>query len=321
MKEVFGEGNELDHNVLFAKNFPTRDKEPARTTLGSTILQVIFAGVTVGMIYSLIALGFHLIYKGTGIVNFAQGEFALLGSMLMWFFWVKLGLNGFVSFGLTITGSILFAVMAERVMFAPLRKQPHLTLVMVLLAVATLYTQGMLFAFGHDPVSIPPFFGKGSLQVLGAGLSSQTLFVASVFIISLFMVQTLFTKTMWGRSMVATMINEEGAKLVGINVDLVSLYAFGLSAALSGAAGALVAPITGAYYAKGFVWCVKGFTAGMVGGIETTMGVVVGGLLVGLVEISIAVFASPELADISVFAVLIMILLIRPAGIMGGKGG
>ena len=285
--------------------------------MGSTILQVVFAGVSVGMVYALIALGFHLIYKGTGVINFAQGEFALFGSMLMWFFWVRLGLNGFLSFVLTVSCATLTAVIAERVVFAPLRHQPHLALVMVLLGVSTLYTQGMLFAFGHDPLSVPLFSGKNSLVIFGAALSPQTLWVAGIFVISLFLVQVLFTKTMWGRCMVATMINEEGAKIIGINVNLVSLYAFGLSAALSGAAGALVAPITGAYYSKGFIYCIKGFTAGMVGGIETTTGVVVGGLLVGLIEIFIAVSASPELAEISVFAVLILILLIRPDGIIG----
>lgn len=285
--------------------------------MGSIILQIIFAGTTIGMIYALVALGFHLIYKGTGVINFAQGEFLLLGSMLMWFFWVNIGFNVFLAFLLTIVCSTLAAILVERVTFAPLRNQPHLTLIMVLLAVAALYTHGMLFAFGNNPLSVPSFLSKTSLSIFGAGVHSQAILVAVIFILSLFGVHFLFTRTMWGRSMVATMINKEGAKIIGVNVDLVSLYAFALSAAVSAAAGALIAPISGAYYARGFIWSVKGFTAAIVGGIETTIGVIVGGLLVGLIEMFLATVFSADLAEMFLFIMLIVTLWIKPAGLLG----
>jgi hypothetical protein len=162
------------------------------------------------MVYALIALGFHLIYKGTGVINFAQGEFALFGSMLMWFFWVKLGLNGFLSFMLTVSGTTLTAIIVERAVFAPLRHQPHLTLVMVLLGVATLYTQGMLFAFGHDPLTVPLFTGK-TLIILDAALSPQTLGLR-VFLLSHFPWFRYSLPRQCGPLHGATMINEEELK-------------------------------------------------------------------------------------------------------------
>lgn len=284
------------------------------------VLQVLFAGVTVGMIYALIALGFHLIYKGTGVINFAQGEFALLGSMLMWFFWVHLKINGLIAFPLAVACGVLAAVLIERITYNPLRSHPHLNLVLVLLAVATIYTQGMLISFGHDPLSIPSFWGEKPLDIFGAYLNPQAVWVAGVFVVSLVLVQLLFTKTMWGRSMVATMINAQGARIIGINVDLVSFYVFALSAAIAAGAGAMIAPITGAYYSRGMIWTIKGFTAGIVGGMDRTVGVVVGGLLVGIIEISVAVLASNDLAEVFVFLILIVILLIRPSGILGSKG-
>jgi branched-chain amino acid transport system permease protein len=288
----------------------------------SDLLQYILTGFTVGCVYALVGLGFTIIYNATGIINFAQGEFVVLGALLFYTFLSLLHLPLAVALILAVLAVALVGLLMERLAIRPLRHAPLVTLVIVTVGVSVIMRGLTRLVWGPDAFPVPAFSGETSIFVGGAAIQSQYLWIVGLAVVVLVGVRLFFDRTVVGKAMQACAINAEAARLAGISVERMVQLSFGLSAAVSALAGVVISPITFAAYDAGTVLGLKGFAAAIIGGLGNGMGAVFGGLLVGLLE-NLGIGLAPEGAagfqDAFAFVMLVLVLFLRPAGLLGKK--
>jgi branched-chain amino acid transport system permease protein len=292
-------------------------------TLWSQTLQFIFSGLGVGAIYALIALGFSIVYNSTGIVNFAQGEFVMLGALtaisLLGLAHLPLPL-AFVCSVLVVT---LVAALVERVAIRPLRDAGILVLIISTLAVSMVLRGGAMLVWGKDHVPMRPFSASETVHLGAVTILTQSLWVMAITVVVMGCLQLFYARTMLGKAMLATAFDREGAVLVGISPDTMVLLSFTLAGALGATAGILIAPIHMAAFNMGTMLGLKGFCAAVLGGLGSSVGGIAGGLALGVLESIGAGFAPAGFSgyrDAFAFAVLIIVLFARPTGIFGGSG-
>lgn len=289
-------------------------------TLGfAQVLQFVLSGLTVGSIYGLVALGFTLIFNATGIINFAQGQFVMLGGLLATTFSSTLGwpLAPAVVAAIVLTAG--FGAVMEVLAIRPLRHAAVFTKIMITLAVATIVEAGALLFWGHDPLFLRPFSGDRPIPILGASLQPQMLWVLGVGLAAMVALQVFYRRTMLGQAMLACSINAEAAASVGINPRQIVLLAFVLAAGFGAVGGVLIAPITGTSYQTGVLMVLKGFAAAIVGGMGSSLGAVVGGLALGLVESLGTGIVSSGYKDAIALGLLVVFLVLRPQGLLGER--
>ncbi len=282
-------------------------------------LQFAFSGLTVGAVYALVAVGFTLIYNASGVINFAQGEFVMLGGMAT----VFLAAAG-VPLPLAALGAIVATIVVglalHRLAIEPARDASTAALIIITIG-ASIFLRGVAeVGFDKRFHSLPPLVGNEPIHLGGAAILPQSLVVlagAAVIVtaLSLFMRRTLF-----GKAIVATAANRLAARLVGIDTRIVVGFSFGVSAAIGAIAGVLVTPITLTSYDAGTLLALKGFAAAMLGGIGSAPGAVIGGLLLGLLEQFSAGYLSSQYKDAVAFVVILIVLLARPQGLLGRAG-
>ena len=281
-------------------------------------LQFLFSGVTVGATYALAALGFTLIYNASNVINFAQGEFIMLGGMLAVFFTLN-GLPMPVALVLAIVLPALVGVVVEKLAIEPAKGAEPVTLIIITIG-ASLVIRGLIQVWlGKGTYSLPAFSGDEPLQILGATLMPQRLWVLGITAVVVVALWYFFNRTPHGKAMLATSYNREAAELVGINTNWVLLLSFAMSAALGALGGILVTPITLTSYDVGIMLGLKGFVAAVVGGLGNGLGAVVGGLLVGILEAMGAGYISSSYKDAIPFVLILAILFFMPRGLFGGK--
>jgi len=281
-------------------------------------LQFFFAGLTVGSIYALVALGFTIIFNASGIVNFAQGEFVMLGALLA----VSLATAG-VPLALCLVLSVivvpLIGCLLERLFIRPLAGRPVLTPIIVTIG-ASIFMHGVAaLLWGKDALPLAPLPGPPTIVVGGAVLQGQSLWILGCGLLAMVALRLFFTRTQTGRAMRANAVNRQGALLVGINPGRIVMLSFGLSAGLGALAGVLVAPIITASYGMGTMLGLKGFAAAILGGLGSSPGAIVGGLLLGVLESFAAGFISSGYKDAVAFVILLLVLFLRPAGLFGAR--
>jgi branched-chain amino acid transport system permease protein len=286
----------------------------------SIIPQLVATGLMLGAVYALIALGFHIINEATGIINFAQGEFVVLGGFLMWWYYVGLALPLLLAFPLTAVTVAVLVAGFERLAIRPVQQAPPLIPILVTLAGGILIRTLMLIVWGPRPRAVPHFSGEHPVHILGAAVLPQAFWIVGVTIVVLAGVYLFFHRTILGLSMLATASNLEGARVIGVNVGRITLYAFAFSGLLSGIAGALIVPITNANFALGLDFALKGFAGAILGGLNRAEGVVAGGIVVGLAESLMAGLVSSQYRNLLVFAIIIAVLVLRPEGLIGKSG-
>jgi branched-chain amino acid transport system permease protein len=288
---------------------------------GSLALQYLLSGVTKGSIYAVVAIGFNLIYSATGVLNFAQGEFVMLGGM------VAVTLSHFVPLPVAIAGAVLsvalIGCLLEITFFRKLRRHSVLHLIIITIGLSIVLQEAALHIWDEKVRSLPYFTGNevSSLKFLGAAISPQVLWVLGTVAVTVILLHIFLKYTLRGRAMRACSSNPEAAMLAGINIQNMRTLSFGLSAALGALAGCVISPITMTHYEMGAPLAIKGFAAAILGGMGNPMGSVAGGLLVGILE-AFAVSRLPAAYnDVAAFAVLLLVLFVRPHGLFGRPGG
>jgi branched-chain amino acid transport system permease protein len=282
--------------------------------LGQTILN----GLSVGCIYGLIGIGFCVIYNASGIVNFAQGAFVMMGGMLTYVLLdhhVPLVLAAIIATAVVA----LAGVVIERVVVRPLwdRKATMFVMILATLAVQIVIERATLMLVGDQAKNIPVFTDLPPLRFFGVAIGFQTLWIFGASLILIAGLALFFNKTLVGRAMRACAINREAAALQGIQVSRMLALSFALSAALGSIAGILVTPTQFTAFNVGTPFAISGFIAAIVGGFGRPFGAFLGGLTLGLAQ-ALAVFGlGSGLKNVAALSVLLIFLFLRPSGILG----
>ncbi len=279
------------------------------------ILQYLISGVTVGSIYAIVALGFSFIFNASGVCNFAQGEFVMLGGMgMIWL--LSLGVPVPIAFLLSIVLGIVAGILLERGVINPRREAGFLILFALTLAASTFFKGVARLAWGVYEHS-GKAFSQEVYQFFGASISGQALWIIGGSAVIFIAIWFFLTRTLLGKAMRANTDNQVGASLVGINSQMITLISFAISAALGAIAGALVAPITLMSYQAGGQFLFRGYVAAGVGGFSSTPGALVAGYMLGIVEQLSAGVISPLFKDGIAFALVIILLTFKPLGFFG----
>lgn len=281
-------------------------------------LQFLFSGLTVGATYALAALGFTLVYNASHVINFAQGEFIMLGGMLTVFF-IASGLPMPLAVALAILVPAIVGVLLERFAIEPARNADVVALIIITIG-ASLVIRGVVQIWlGKGTHALPPFSGDTPIDVLGATLPPQMLWVLGVTAAVVAALAYFFSRTLAGKAILATSYSPLAARLVGINTSWVLFVSYALAGALGAIGGILITPITLTSYDVGIMIGLKGFVAAVVGGLGSGVGAVAGGLFVGIVEAMAAGYLSSAYKDAVPFVLILLILFFRPRGLFGGK--
>lgn len=288
--------------------------------LSNDIIQFILGGLTMGGIYALVAVGFVIIHNVTGIINFAQGEFVMLGAMFM----VTLTGLGLPAVAAVIASVVLVMIVVgiiELGAIRPARRASPVSLVIITIGLSTSVRGLALLIWGTNPYKVAPFTAGGPIHIGGATIVPQSLWVIGTTILILALTYFIFEHTYWGKALRACVVNKYAARLMGISPRKMSLFAFVFSAALSALAGIVFAPITFVTYDMGLMLGLKGFVAAVLGGLSSTPGAVIGGLALGIIESLGAGLLSSGYKDGIAFIILLLVLFLKPGGIFGLSGG
>jgi branched-chain amino acid transport system permease protein len=280
------------------------------------LLQFIFSGLTVGAVYALVALGFTLIYNASDVVNFAQGEFVMLGGMTT----VFLGLAGVplpIAALIAVIATVAVGVALHRLAIEPARNAGPVALIMITIG-ASIFLRGIAqVIFDKRFHSLPSLFGSEPIRVGGAAILPQSLVVLFGAVVIVVLLWVFIDRTLLGKAVIATATNRLAARLVGIDTRRIVGFSFAVSAAIGAVAGILVTPITLTSYEVGTLLALKGFAAAMLGGMGNAIGAVVGGILLGLLEAFAAGYLSSQYKDAVAFLVILGVLFAMPQGLFG----
>ena len=276
----------------------------------SNYLQFVLSGISTGSIYVLVALGVVTIYNVTGIINLAQGEYAMLGAMFAVTFrnWDLPLPLAFLAAVLSVT---LIGVLIERLTVNPVRSASPVTLIIITVGVSITIRGLALMLWGTTPYSLPAFTGGPPLDILGAVVSRQRLWIMGTAGLVLLLLYFLLERTLLGKAVRACAINRQAAGLMGISPGQMSLLAFAFSAALGAVGGIVIAPLTLVSYDMGLMLGLKGFVVAVIGGLVSAPGAVIGGLLLGVLESLAAGLISSGLKDAIAFLALLLVIFVR----------
>lgn len=282
-------------------------------------LQFFIAGLKNGSIYALVALGFTIVYAATGAINFAQGEFFMLGGLLCVSF-TDLGLPLPVAAAAAIAATAAIGAAFELLAVRPIAGDSPLHIIMVTIGGALVLRQLALHIFGPDERALAPFTEGASLKGFGVAVELQTLWVWGLTALAVVALALLYRRTSFGRAMRATALRRDAARLVGVNAGMMVTVAFALAAGLGALAGVAVAPLTQTAFFVGAAVGVKGFAAAILGGLGKPTAAVAGGLLLGLLESFAAGYLDPAYKDGVALVVLLVVLFVAPQGLLGKAG-
>jgi branched-chain amino acid transport system permease protein len=281
------------------------------------LLQYLFSGLTTGAIYAVIGVGFSMLFRSTELINFAHGEFVMLGAMILVLLWKTAGLPLIIAAPLAALATAFAGVLFERTAIRTARKPQPIVLVIITVG-ASIFLRGIaMLIWGKDTYSLPSFSPYAPpIDVAGAMLLPQSVWIfIAVFSVSLTL-YLFYHKTITGKAMIACAISRKAAWLMGIPAEKMTLLAFGISGALGGIAGIFIAPITMCSYDMGTLLGLKGFCAAMIGGLGNLWGALLGGFLLGILEAFGVGLLSSAFKDAIAFFLLLLILYFRPGGII-----
>jgi branched-chain amino acid transport system permease protein len=283
------------------------------------IAQTLLSGLTAGAIYALVALGFAIIYNASHVINFAQGEFVMIGGMAAAAF-VETGLPLPLSIFLSIGLAVLVGLLLEKLAIEPARGASVVTLIIITIGASILLRGLATLAWDKKLHPLPAFSGDAPIAIGGATLLPQTLWVLGTTVVVVALLWWFFNRTLTGKAILAVSINRLAAELMGISVRRVLAASFGLSAALGALAGILIAPISFTSWDVGVMLGLKGFAAAILGGLGSGPGAIAGGLALGLIEALGAGYLSSAYKDVFAFVLLLTALVFLPNGLAGRRG-
>ena len=285
----------------------------------TTFLQLLFTGLGIGAIYAMVSLGFVLLIRAANVVNFAQGEFSMLGAYSMVILLSGLGLPYWLSFILTVVLMAIFGMVFAGFAYWPLRHRGQMPVIISTIGASILLSNLVLAIYGPSPQALPGLFDNPGIQIGEVFLDSQYLSIIAAAILMVALQYVIFEKTLLGKKLQATSQDKEMASLLGIPVALMVLITFGYSAAIGGVAGVLVAPALFVSVGMGALVSLKAFAANIIGGFGSIPGAILGGLSLGVVESLGAGYISVPYKDAFGFAMLLIFLLVRPQGLFGER--
>ncbi|MBI5164760.1 MAG: branched-chain amino acid ABC transporter permease [Magnetospirillum sp.] len=285
----------------------------------AAFLQYLFAGLTSGAIYALAGLGFAIIFNASHVINFAQGEFIMIGGMAT---------TALVAAGTPLPLAIVLAILITMAVGMALEKfavEPargaDVTAIIIITIGASIFLRGAAqVVWDKEFHSLPAFSGETPLDVAGATLTPQSLWVVGVSVAMIVLLWWFFNRTLFGKAMLATSYNRLAAQLAGVAVKKVLLASFALSAMLGAVGGIVMTPITFTNYEVGIMLGLKGFSAAVLGGLGNGMGAIVGGLIVGIAEALAAGYLSSAYKDAIAFVIILLVLFFMPNGLFGKRG-
>jgi len=282
-----------------------------------TLPQVFCNGLTRGSIYALVALGFTVVYNTTDIINFAQGEFVMLGGMLAATLLAAAGLPLPLAVIAAVLLVTLVAALLERLVIHPLKSPSTINLIMITIG-ASIFLKGVAsLIWGKDDFILPAYSGEAPLHFGGVLLVPQNLWVWGATLVAVILLQLFYARTVTGKALRACAHNPVAASLMGIDVKRMVLITFALSGGLGALAGVVITPIIFTNYQVGTLIGLKGFCAAIFGGVDSITGAVVGGLLIGVLESLFGTHVSSGYMDAFAFLVMLAMLFLRPQGIFG----
>jgi branched-chain amino acid transport system permease protein len=286
-------------------------------SFASQLLQYTITGITIGSIYAMVAIGFNVIYNVTEAINFAQGEFVMLGGLVMVFCRVTLNIPVVLSFPLTILVVTAVGILLDRLVIRPIREPSVLSMIIATIGAAFFIKGAAMFIWGKDPFDLPPFTGRNPINFWGAVILPQSLWVVGFLVAVVTTLTFFFDRTILGKALRACAVNPNASSLVGINVKYMILISFALSAAIGAVGGIVITPISLMEYDRGAMLAVKGFAACVLGGMGSFYGAVIGGLIIGLIESLGAGLISSGYKDAFALLVLLFVLFLKPSGLLG----
>jgi len=282
-------------------------------------IQYLFAGVTYGSIYAIVAIGFNIIYNTTGIINFAQGEFVMLGGM------ISISMLEFMPLPAAIFVAVLITMMVgagiEMVFIRWLKKPSVLRMIIITIGISILIREVALHIWGESIRSLPYFIGNEitAVSILSARISPQVFWVVGASGLMVIALSLFFQSTSVGREMRACASNSRAALLCGINTQNMVTFSFMLSAGMGALAGCVMSPITYTQYDIGTGLAIKGFTVAILGGLGNSAGAVAAGILLGIIEAFSIFFVPLAFQDAISITILLIILFVRPHGLFGSS--
>ncbi len=280
-------------------------------------VQYSVSGLTIGVIYAMVAIGYDIIYNVIGIINFAQGEFVMLGGLLATFFVGTLGLPLFVSFFLAVFSVAIIGYAMERLVMRRACGTSVLSLIIVTIAVSILLQGSAMLGWGKDPYSLPAFSSCDSIVALGATIQPQVFWVIGVSGVVVLGLTIFFQRSMYGKAMLACADDPGAARMVGIPLHTMVMLSFMLSAAVGAAAGVVITPVCLMEYNRGALLGLKGFGAAVLGGLGKFHGALAAGALLGLAESFCAGYLSSGYKDAVALILLLLALFLKPEGLFG----
>lgn len=278
-------------------------------TLLSQVIQYAISGITSGSIYAIVGICWSTVYLISNVLNFATGEFMMLGGMLTWVF-LSVGLGLATAATLSIISTVLIAILLERVVIRPVRYPTEMTYMLITIASASVIKGIILITCGSETRTINPFIEAEPINILGATLIPQALVVTSVLVLVTLGLYWFLNYTLFGKALRASSINQTAAGLVGIEVSKFRLFCFGLAGALGALAGIVITPIAFTGYNIGLMAALKGLVVAIVGGWSIS-GTVLAGLALGLVEGFVAGFISTGWKDAIALFVMVLFLIFQ----------
>lgn len=289
---------------------------------GTLLLQSVLTGLTNGFVYALIGLGIAVVYRGTRIINATQGEFALVAGIFAHLAMKVAGLPMWLAFPAGVLAGALTGWLLEIALIRPARRRGATedTYLLITLGVAFAITAAVLYFFGRDSIPLEGIGGEGSIDVLDAAMRVHSVWLIAISVAVVGTLMVFYRRTPLGLSMMAASIDADGASMTGISVPRMRTLTFLLGGAVGGLAGVLVSPLITIHYEMGLMLTLKGFAAAILGGLLNPSGAVVGGIALGLIESVAVVTISSGYKDVISMALLIVIMILMPNGILGRAG-
>jgi branched-chain amino acid transport system permease protein len=285
----------------------------------TTIVQFLVNGLAIGCIYGLVGIGFSVIFNASGIVNFAQGAFVMVGGILTYVLLNSAGLPFAIAalLAIVLTGAVgaAFELFVIRPLFR--RRSPLFIMILATLALAVVTESAVLHLVGDQPMSFPAFTPGAPFRVLGVAIDRQILWIVGGSLVLVALLGVLYRYTLMGKAMRACAINPQVASLLAIPVERMLSYSFILSAALGAVGGILITPTQYTAYHISVPFSVSGFIAAILGGLGNPGGAFVGGIILGILQTLAVLFFDAGYKDIVAFSVLLVFLFLRPAGLFG----
>lgn len=275
-------------------------------------------GISLGSIYAIIALGYTMVYGIAKMLNFAHGDVIMIGCYVVFTCMSGMGLNPFVSVVLAVIICTVLGIVIEKVAYKPLRKATPLAVLITAIGVSYLLQNIALLVFGADTKSFTSVIPIPNVSIAGVNVTGVTIAAVAACIIIVIALMFFIKKTKAGQAMLAVSEDKDAAQLMGVNVNGTISLTFAIGSGLAAIAGVLLCsayPTLTPY--TGSMPGIKAFTAAVFGGIGSIPGAFIGGILLGIIEILAKAYVSSQLADAIVFAVLIIVLLVKPTGILG----